>query len=150
MIEIDNQAWEVMVRHAEATYPVECCGIMIGSIDGDRKRVVEARALENAYTGGQEDRYEIRPTDLLQADREARKQGLDVIGIFHSHPDCAAYFSKTDLENSCPWYSFVVLSVAKGKFDHANSFLPNADQTEAPKEELKTPSAPRPPLEPRP
>ena len=68
MIEIDNQAWEVMVRHAEATYPVECCGIMIGSIDGDRKRVVEARALENAYTGGQEDRYEIRPTDLLLLD----------------------------------------------------------------------------------
>ncbi len=144
MIEIENQAWEVMVRHAEATYPVECCGVMIGSADGDRKLVVEARALENAYTGGQEDRYEIRPTDLLQVDREARRQGLEVIGIFHSHPDCAAYFSKTDLENSCPWYSFVVLSVEKGKFNHANSFLPNADQTEAPKEELKTPAKPRP------
>ena len=126
-----------MVRHAEATYPRECCGVMIGPIDGDQKRVTEAFALENAYTGGQEDRYEIRPEDLLQADREARKQGVDLIGIFHSHPDCAAYFSKTDLENSCPWYSFVVLSIQKGKFDHANSFLPNAEQTEAPKEELR-------------
>ena len=137
MIEVDKQAWEVMVRHAEATYPRECCGVMIGSIDGDQKRVTEAFALENAYTGGQEDRYEIRPEDLLNTDREARKQGLDLIGIFHSHPDCAAYFSKTDLENSCPWYSFVVLSVQKGKFDHANSFLPNAEQTEAPQEELR-------------
>ena len=137
MIEIESQAWEVMVRHAEATYPRECCGVMIGSIDDGHKRVTEGRALENAYTGGQEDRYEIRPADLLQADRDARNEGLDVIGIFHSHPDCAAYFSKTDLENSCPWYSFVVLSVQKGKFDHANSFLPNAEQTEAPKEELK-------------
>src|SRR5882724_12542485 len=99
MIEIETQALEVMVRHAEATYPRECCGVMIGSIDGERKQVVEARGLENAYTGGQEDRYEIRPADLLQADRDARKQGIDVIGIFHSHPDCAAYFSKTDLEN---------------------------------------------------
>jgi len=137
MIEVDKQAWEVMVRHAEATYPRECCGVMIGSIDGDQKRVTEAFALENAYTGGQEDRYEIRPEDLLNTDRAARKQGLDLIGIFHSHPDCAAYFSKTDLENSCPWYSFVVLSVQKGKFDHANSFLPNAEQTEAPQEELR-------------
>ena len=137
MIEVEKQAWEVMVRHAEATYPRECCGVMIGSIDGYQKRVVEAVALENTYVGGQEDRYEIRPEDLLNSDREARKQGLDLIGIFHSHPDCAAYFSKTDLENSCPWYSFVVLSIQKGKFDHANSFLPNAEQTEAPQEELR-------------
>ena len=110
---------------------------MIGSTVGDEKRVVEARALDNIYTGGQEDRYEIRPEDLLAADRDARKQGHDLIGIFHSHPDCAAYFSKTDLENSCPWYSFVVLSIRAGKFDHANSFLPNAEQTEAPQEELR-------------
>ena len=137
MIEIEKPAWDVMVRHAEATYPRECCGVMIGSIEGENKRVTEARAVENVYTGGQEDRYEIAPGDLLEADRSARKQGLDVIGIFHSHPDCAAYFSKTDLENSCPWYSFVVLSIEKGTFDHANSFLPNADQTEAPKEELR-------------
>jgi proteasome lid subunit RPN8/RPN11 len=137
MIEIQKQAWEVMVRHAEATYPRECCGVMIGSTDGDHKLVTEAHALENVYTGGQEDRYEIRPADLLNSDREARKQGLDLIGIFHSHPDCAAYFSKTDLEHSCPWYSFVVLSIQKGKFDHAGSFQPNADQTEAPKEELR-------------
>ena len=72
MIEIENQAWDVMVRHAEATYPTECCGVMIGSIDGENKLVREARGLENAYTGGQEDRYEIRPADLLQADRDAR------------------------------------------------------------------------------
>ncbi len=92
--------------------------------------------MENAYTGSQEDRYEIRPEDLLKADREARKAGLELIGIFHSHPNCDAYFSKTDLENSCPWYSFVVLSIKNGEFDHANSFLPNADQTAAEKEEL--------------
>jgi proteasome lid subunit RPN8/RPN11 len=137
MIEIDPQAWQVMVRHAEATYPRECCGIMIGSITGGEKKVVEARAVDNVYTGGQEDRYEIRPEDLLAADRAARNQGYDLIGIFHSHPDCDAYFSKTDLENSCPWYSFVVLSIQGGKFHHANSFLPNAEQTEAPKEELR-------------
>lgn len=137
MIEIEPQAWQVIKSHAEATYPRECCGVMLGTTDGDRKLVVEARALENVYTGGQEDRYEIRPEDLLAADRDARKQGRDLIGIFHSHPDCDAYFSKTDLENSCPWYSFVVLSIQKGAFHHANSFLPNAEQTEAPQEELR-------------
>ena len=66
----------------------------------------------------------------------ARERNMDLIGIYHSHPDCDAYFSKTDLQNSCPWYSFIVLSIQKGEFHHANSWLPNFDQTEAAKEEL--------------
>jgi proteasome lid subunit RPN8/RPN11 len=137
MITIEKAAWDVMVAHAESTYPNECCGVMLGK----GKTVAEAKALDNVYVGAQEDRYEIRPEDLLAADRDARKRGLDIVGIFHSHPDCAAYFSKTDLENSCPWYSFVVLSIQKGKFDHAGSFLPNAEQTEAPQEELIWPKS---------
>ena len=141
MIKINEGAWETMVAHAQSTFPDECCGVMIGKIDDDTKNVTTAIALENAYKGKQEDRYEIRPEDLLAADKNARAQGLDLIGIFHSHPDCDAYFSKTDLENSCPWYSFVVLSIKHGKFDHANSFLPNADQTVAEKEELIWPKS---------
>jgi proteasome lid subunit RPN8/RPN11 len=141
MIKINAGAWDTMVAHAQTTFPDECCGVMIGQIDGESKLVTSALALENAYKGKQEDRYEIRPEDLLAADKNARSQGLDLIGIFHSHPDCDAYFSKTDLENSCPWYSFVVLSIKRGKFDHANSFLPNADQTVAEKEELIWPKS---------
>jgi proteasome lid subunit RPN8/RPN11 len=146
MIKINQTAWDAMVAHAEAKYPNECCGAMlgktvIGSIDGDLKDVTLAQPLENAYTGAQGARYELRPEDLLEADKKARAAGLDLIGIFHSHPDCDAYFSKTDLENSCPWYSFVVLSVKGGKFDHANSFLPNAEQTAAEKEELIWPKS---------
>jgi proteasome lid subunit RPN8/RPN11 len=114
---------------------------MIGKIDGDVKHVTLAEAMENAYAGAQGARYELRPEDLLDADKRARAAGLDLIGIFHSHPDCDAYFSKTDLENSCPWYSFVVLSIKGGKFDHANSFLPNAEQTVAEKEDLIWPKS---------
>ncbi len=137
MIQIQPEAWQLMVSHAQATYPNECCGAMLGTVDGDIKTVKVGVAIENAFTGVQHERYELRPEDLLKADREARSRGMDLIGIFHSHPDCDAYFSETDLKNSCPWYSFVVLSIYKGQFHHANSFLPNAEQTEAPKEELK-------------
>lgn len=139
MINVNKEAWDLMVAHAEKTFPNECCGAMLGTIDGDNKSVTKAVAIENSYTGAQGARYELRPEDLLEADKQARAAGLDLIGIFHSHPDCDAYFSKTDLENSCPWYSFVVLSIKGGKFDHANSFLPNADQTAADKEDLRVP-----------
>ena len=136
MIEIEAQPWQQMVEHARATYHNECCGAMLGSVSDGQKRVVEAMPLENAAAGPQRERYELRPEDLLKADREARARKMDLIGIYHSHPDCGAYFSETDLKNSCPWYSFVVLSIQKGEFDHANSWLPNPDQTAAEKEEL--------------
>ncbi|HYP14998.1 MAG TPA: M67 family metallopeptidase [Bryobacteraceae bacterium] len=139
MIRIEPDAWTRMVSHARSTFPNECCGAMLGTIDGDRKLVTQAVPLENAFEGEQGARYELRQQDLLAADSEARRQGMDLIGIFHSHPDCDAYFSKTDLENSCPWYSFVILSIKNGEFDHARSFLPDPDQTKAEDEQLEFP-----------
>ena len=136
MIRIEAEPWQVMVKHARETYPNECCGAMLGHLDDSSKIVRVAMPLENAFAGAKAARYELRPEDLLAADSAARERSLDLIGIYHSHPDCDAYFSATDLKNSCPWYSFVVLSIRKGEFDHANSWLPNAEQTEAAKEEL--------------
>jgi proteasome lid subunit RPN8/RPN11 len=136
MIEVEAEPWRLMVRHACQTYPNECCGAMLGRNTGERKLVTSAVPLENAFEGQQNARYELRPSDLVAADQAARERGLDLIGIFHSHPDCDAYFSSTDLENSCPWFSFVVLSIKNGEFDHANSFLPDLDQTRADSEEL--------------
>lgn len=141
MIEIENDPWRTMVLHAERAYPNECCGAMLGRNETGRKLVRDAVALENAFLGSQAARYELRPEDLLAADKAARERGLELIGIYHSHPDCDAYFSQTDLENSCPWYSFVVLSVRNAKFDHANSFVPDVEQTHAEREELKWPKS---------
>jgi proteasome lid subunit RPN8/RPN11 len=136
MMHIEPEPWAAMLKHAHETYPNECCGAMLGEIEGDAKTVRAAMPLDNAFDGAQATRYQLRPEDLLAADRAARERKMDLIGIYHSHPDCDAYFSKTDLQNSCPWYSFVVLSIQKGEFHHANSWLPNDSQTAAAKEEL--------------
>ncbi len=136
MIRIESEPWATMLSHARQAYPNECCGAMLGATDDGAKIVRVAMPLQNAFEGAQATRYELRPEDLLAADKAARERRMDLIGIYHSHPDCDAYFSQTDLKNSCPWYSFVVLSVKDGEFDHANSWLPNEDQTEAAKEEL--------------
>ncbi len=132
MIRIEKPAWDTMVSHAESTFPKECCGVMVG-LDGV---VEEAVPLPNSYTGPQEDFFVMDPKDLHRVDRQAREKGLDVLGVFHSHPNCDAYFSKRDLEHSCPWFSYVVLSIKNGRFDHANSYRPDFEQAAAPKEEL--------------
>ena len=132
MIRIIPAAWQAMLTHAEAIYPKECCGVLLGS----EQQVQEAVPLPNVYDGPQEDFFVMDPKDLIRVDERARKNGLEILGIFHSHPDCDAYFSKRDLEHSCSWFSYVVMSIKRGRFDHANSYRPDENQKEAIKEEL--------------
>ena len=110
---------ERMRRHGEETYPHECCGFMLGSAEDGLQRIVEIRGQANERTESRENRFLITPDQFKSAESAARKAGLQLVGIYHSHPDCDAYFSSTDLENSCGWLSFVVISIRKGEFSHA-------------------------------
>lgn len=141
MIRIEREAWAEMLAHAIKTYPNECCGAMLGRHDSGAKCVSRAVALENVFLGPQNTRYAVNPQELIETEKLARRDGLDLIGIYHSHPDHDAYFSAEDLRNSCPWYSFVVLSIREGRFDHANSWRPDAEQSKAEPEELFYPDA---------
>lgn len=127
MVRVHAEAWATMRQHAEATYPRECCGAFLGQ----GSQVTLAIPLDNVYEGSQADRFEVRPADLVRVERESRARGVELLGIYHSHPDCDAYFSQTDLENSCPWYQSIVISVKQGRFDHANCFSTNDEQTAA-------------------
>ena len=53
MIRIESEPWQQMVQHAQATYPNECCGAMLGVTDGESKTVSESVALKNAFEGAQ-------------------------------------------------------------------------------------------------
>jgi len=137
MIRIEDPAWKVMLAHAIQAYPGECCGILLGQEDeGGQRTVSIAVPSRNAYQGDQSDRFLIDPLDQIAADRRARGESLDVLGFFHSHPDHGLYFSETDLKNSWPWYSNIVLSVRKGEFSEAGAFRVDEAQTLATREEL--------------
>jgi proteasome lid subunit RPN8/RPN11 len=136
MIRIEPDAWEVMVAEGRRTFPNECCGAMLGDVEDGVKIVRVAMPLRNSFSGSQATFYELSKDDFLSADREAGRLNLNVIGFYHSHPDHDAYFSASDLQHSCPWYTYVVLSIRRGEFDHANSWLPDPDAGKAEKEEL--------------
>ena len=137
MLRIARIPFAVMRAHAEAAYPNECVGAMLGKAGPGGKAVGLAMPLENSAEGSQHAFYELSKDSLLAADMAARQMGMDMLGIYHSHPDADAYFSETDLKHSCPWYSFVVLSVRGGAYDHSNSWLPDFEQTRADREELE-------------
>ncbi len=130
-----------MVRHAVAAYPRECCGILLGTLDGEDRAITTAIACRNVYQGDQSDRFELDPKDQFEAQRLARKESLEVLGFFHSHPDEDSYFSATDLANSWPWYTNIVLSIRKGQFADAKAFRANDSQTESTPEEISWPQS---------
>ena len=141
MIRVSAEAWSIIESHLEGAYPKEGCGILLGIQDGENRDASMAIACRNAYEGEQQDRFQLAPEEQLAAERRARELGLSVVAIFHSHPDCDAYFSSTDLKYSCPWYSNIVVSVQAGRVHHAKAFLANFDQTESSPEELQFPNS---------
>jgi proteasome lid subunit RPN8/RPN11 len=80
-----------VIAHARETAPAECCGMLIGRA---AEIVAAVRAANVADTPT---RYEIDPKDHIEARREARARGLEVVGFYHSHPHSDARPSPTDV-----------------------------------------------------
>jgi len=131
VIRLGDAIVEQVERHGEADYPHEACGLLLGTLDDDgAKRVDEALALANAREeGARHHRFVIRPEDLVRAERAARAQGKDIVGIYHSHPDHPDEPSRYDLEHAWPVYSYVIVSVRGGRAASLRSWELVADRS---------------------
>jgi len=81
-------------------------------------------------------RYSIFPEDLLEADKFARERGLDIIGVYHSHPDHGTQPSKLDHECAVEHYSYVIMTVTSGRAGGLNSWIFRAGQKSFEREDL--------------
>ena len=109
--------------HGRAGYPHEVCGALLGTEVEGVKIVHELSRFENARVDSSHNRFLIEPRDLLRAQRAAATRGLEVIGIYHSHPDVAARPSQFDREHAWTWYSYVIVSVREGKPEEIASWV---------------------------
>jgi len=113
---------EVVREHAEASYPEECCGFLIGISDGVATAVERVLAVDNERQESRHNRFLISPETVLGAHKEARALGLDVIGYYHSHPDHPARPSEFDREHAWPGMSYLIVSVERGHQVDARSW----------------------------
>jgi len=123
-------------------YPEEGCGVLIGREKGETRDVERVLGFENQDAAERHRRYLISPEQFLAADRTARGEGLDVMGIFHSHPDHPADPSSFDLEHAWPYYSYLILSVSNGIVAEQRSWRLREDRSRFDPEELEIPSDP--------
>lgn len=139
MITLTPEARRAIAAHAEATYPDECVGLLLGRLEGEHKIVTATHPVENRWEGqvtlaetdradSRRDRFYLDPRDYLRADRAAQAQGLDVVGCYHSHPDDRAVPSERDRvgaqgvgASTC--FAFVIQSVEQGRAADLASWL---------------------------
>ncbi len=123
MLKICSSDYAAIRHHGEETYPHECCGILIGTMEGDLRTVSSIVRCNNICADSPQTRYDIDPHELIRAQREAHERGLDIVGFYHSHPDHPAHWSPTDLEQA-HWIgcSYVIIGVENGRAMQTASF----------------------------
>ena len=137
MIYLTEEHIKQIEAHGEKTFPHECGGMIIGRFETDKKTVVELLPMENAMAENeQHNRVLILPKDVLRAERYARSQKLDVIGYYHSHPEDVAVPSQYDLDHALPVWSYIIVSVLKGKAADLRSWVMENDRSKFNEEEI--------------
>lgn len=115
----------------ESAYPDEGAGLLFGDEQGGQRRVLAILPLTNSReSSARHNRYLITPQEMLHGEQEAMRLGLDVIGIFHSHPDSPNRPSEFDREWALPWFSYLITTVAAGQAEGSRSWRLQEDRSQ--------------------
>ena len=114
---------EILKIHAKNCAPNESCALLFGKIIDDKYAIKETFLTENLENSPYS--FTMSPEELIKAYESAEKKSLDVIAIFHSHPDSAAYPSLTDKKfmeaNPVPWIIY------SNSNDELNAYILESD-----------------------
>jgi len=128
MIIIEPKAKRSMAADAVNTFPDECCGFLFGIEKGNDRFITDILIVNNAKEGDKKRRFEISAKDYLKAERYADENGLQLLGIYHSHPNHPAIPSEHDRIAAQPWFSYVIVSVLEKKLGRIRSWRLNEEQ----------------------
>ena len=127
---ISKEKLNAIHQNGEQAYPEEGAGLMLGRFAGDEKQVETILPLTNTREDtDRHNRYLLDPQDYLKGEMEAARLGLDVLGVFHSHPDHPNRPSEFDREWAMPWFSYVITSIQQGKAVESRSWLLAEDRS---------------------
>jgi proteasome lid subunit RPN8/RPN11 len=112
MISIHPLANDIMTEDAVGSFPYECCGFFFGTENEKGHRAVtHVLVVNNAKEGDKRRRFEISAKDYLRAEQFADENDLQLMGVYHSHPNHPAMPSETDRLSAQPYFSYIIISV---------------------------------------
>jgi proteasome lid subunit RPN8/RPN11 len=137
-IVIPPEQLALIYANAEKAYPEEGAGFLFG-YDGEARKVIAVYNLPNIREDdARHNRFLISPEDYLKGELEAEALHLDIIGVFHSHPDSSNVASGYDLEWAQPFFSYVITSVYNGKATESRSWRLSDDRSKFLEENIKS------------
>ncbi|HBF12679.1 MAG TPA: hypothetical protein DDW49_04710 [Deltaproteobacteria bacterium] len=146
MLLIDQKLLNGIYAQSEKCYPHEACGFVVGKVEGKKRtayKVVACTNIQNElhekdperYPRAAETAYCIDPAEMKKIEEQAKKEGMSLVSIFHSHPEHGVYFSAEDKAMACPWgeplfphLSYLVVSVYQMKVNNASEFYWSAEK----------------------
>ena len=94
-----------LVKYAEAEKPYESCAILTGNENDENWTVKKLFLIEN--TAKSKVTFTISPDEEFRVDQIAKESNMEIVCIFHSHPESEAHPSETDKKfmrvNPFPW-----------------------------------------------
>ena len=125
---ISSELMAEIQSHGEGAYPEEGAGLLLGVARDDARRVSRLLVFDNAREeSARHNRYLLTPQDYLRGELEASRLGLDVLGVFHSHPDHPNRPSEFDRDWAIPQLSYIITSIQNGKAAGSRSWLLSED-----------------------
>ena len=110
MVVLTRKQLQLLMDHAASTYPEECCGFLIGTTTTE-KRVMRVLSASNSNRQSRRNRYSIDPVEIVRADDAAQRASLDLVGIYHSHPDAPPQPSRIDRRYAWPMCTYLIVSI---------------------------------------
>jgi proteasome lid subunit RPN8/RPN11 len=138
-ITLSPSSLSAMEAHAVSTYPEECCGLLLGAFENGQKskKIQEPKPMSNVFEKKERyHRFTIDPKDFMKAETDAESRGLEIVGIYHSHPNAPAKPSEFDRAHAWPSLSYLVMEVRDKKVMETKSWILKDDRSEFVPEEI--------------
>lgn len=128
MLQFEAKILQKMLDDTVRTFPDEACGFLLGRENGEERVFYDILVVENSKEGDKRRRFEISARDYLNAEQFALQKGLDLLGVYHSHPKHPAIPSEHDRVAAMPYFSYVIVSVFEHGPEHLRSWRLNEAQ----------------------
>ena len=125
MLVIEQKPLDEMYQDALQSFPDECCGFFFGKEIDEERIITNVVMVNNSKEGDKTRRFEIASIDYLNAERFAGENHLQLLGIYHSHPNHPAIPSEHDRIAAQPYFSYLIISVKENEIAGIRSWQLN-------------------------
>ena len=136
-LRLNHTSFHKMKVHAMVSYPEECCGFLFGISDRSMKTVCDILEMRNRKEEERTRRYLITADDYRLAEQRAAQAGVDLLGLYHSHPNQPAEPSQFDLDHALPAWSYIILSVDNAVATNVSSWILRDDRSSFSEEQVE-------------